>query len=93
MLQQVKEQGPQKQLVGIEMVDRGIARGGYALYDDEQHIGVVTSGAPGPTVSKNIALGYVDAAHAAEGSTLQVNIRGKHLAARIVPLPFYKRQK
>ena len=94
VLQQVKEQGPRKRLVGIEMVDRGIARGGYALYDDtEQHIGSVTSGAPGPTVGKNIALGYVDTAHAVEGSTISVAIRGKHLAARIVPLPFYKRQK
>ena len=93
VLQQVKEHGPQKRLVGIEMLDRGVARGGYALYDNEQPIGIVTSGAPGPTVSKNIALGYVDPAHAIEGSTISVAIRGKHLAARIVPLPFYKRQK
>ncbi len=93
VLQQVKEQGPQKRLIGIEMVDRGIARGGYALYENEQQIGVVTSGAPGPTVGKNIALGYIDAAHAVEGTMLQVDIRGKHLTARIVPLPFYKRQK
>ncbi|GAC1429965.1 MAG: glycine cleavage system aminomethyltransferase GcvT [Ktedonobacteraceae bacterium] len=93
MLQQVKEHGPRKQLVGIEMVERGIARGGYALYDNEQHIGIVTSGAPGPTVHKNIALGYVDAAHAVVGSTIQVDIRGKRLTAQIVPLPFYKRQK
>ena len=93
VLQQVKEQGPQKRLIGIEMVDRGIARGGYALYENEQQIGVVTSGAPGPTVGKNIALGYVDAAHAVADSTIQVDIRGKRLTARIVPLPFYKRQK
>ncbi|GAC1398346.1 MAG: glycine cleavage system aminomethyltransferase GcvT [Ktedonobacteraceae bacterium] len=92
-LQQVKGSGPQKQLVGIEMVERGVARGGYALYDNEQHVGIVTSGAPGPTVHKNIALGYVDPAHAVVGSTIQVDIRGKRLAARIVPLPFYKRQK
>lgn len=93
VLQQVKEYGPQKRLVGIEMVDRGIARGGYALYDNEQHIGIVTSGAPGPTVHKNIALAYVDAAHAVIGTSIQVDIRGKRLAAQIVPLPFYKRQK
>ncbi len=93
VLQQVKEHGPQKRLIGIEMVDRGIARGGYALYDNEQHIGIVTSGAPGPTVGKHIAMGYVDAAHAVAGSTIQVEIRGKHHTARIVPLPFYKRQK
>ncbi|GAC1637383.1 MAG: glycine cleavage system aminomethyltransferase GcvT [Ktedonobacteraceae bacterium] len=93
VLQSLKEHGPQKRLVGIEMVDRGVARGGYALYDNEQHIGIVTSGAPGPTVRKNIAMGYVDTAHAVVGSTIQVDIRGKRLAAQIVPLPFYKRQK
>jgi len=93
VLQQVKEHGPQKRLIGIEMIERGIARGGYALYDNEQHIGIVTSGAPGPTVRKNIGLGYVDAAHAVVGGTIQVDIRGKRLAAQVVALPFYKRQK
>ena len=93
MLQQVKEQGPHKKLIGIEMIDRGIARGGYALYDNEQAIGTVTSGAPGPTVGKNIALGYVDAAHAVVDRTISVDIRGKRLAARVVQLPFYKRNK
>ena len=93
VLQQVKEQGPKKKLIGIDMVDRGIPRGGYTLYDNEQSIGIVTSGAPGPTIHKNIAMGYVDAAHAVVGNSIQVDIRGKRLAARIVPLPFYKRQK
>lgn len=93
VLQQVKEQGLQKKLIGIEMVDRGIPRGGYTLYDNEQAIGIVTSGAPGPTVHKNIAMGYVDAGHAVVDNSIQVDIRGKRLAAQIVPLPFYKRQK
>ncbi len=93
VLQRVKEQGPRKKLVGIEMLDRGIARGDYNVYDNEQAIGVVTSGAPGPTVHKNIAMAYVDASHAVVGKAIQVDIRGKRLAAQIVPLPFYKRQK
>jgi len=92
-LQHVKEHGPQKRLIGLEMLERGIPRGGYTLYDNEQAIGIVTSGAPGPTVRKNIAMGYVDAAHTAVGSMIQVDIRGKRLAAQVVPLPFYKRQK
>ena len=93
VLQQVKEQGPQKKLIGIELVERGIPRGGYTLYDGEQEIGVITSGAPGPTVRKNIAMGYVDATHAVVGNNIQVDIRGKRVAAKIVTLPFYKRQK
>ncbi len=93
VLESVKEHGPQKRLIGIEMIDRGIARGGYPLYADGESIGIVTSGAPGPTVHKNIALGYVDTAHAVVGNTIHVDVRGKRLAAQIVPLPFYKRQK
>ncbi len=92
ILLQVKEQGPKKRLVGIEMVERGVPRGGYAVYDNNQRIGVLTSGAPGPTIHKNIAMGYVDSAHAVVGQPVQIDIRGKRLAAQIVPLPFYKRK-
>jgi aminomethyltransferase len=92
-LLRVKEQGPRRLLIGIEMVDRGIARGGYAIYDGERQVGTVTSGSPGPTVGKNIAMGYVDAAFAIVGQPVQVDIRGRRALARIVALPFYKRKK
>lgn len=92
-LLKVKEQGPAKKLVGIEMVERGIPRGGYTIYLDDQPIGVLTSGAPGQTVGKNIGMGYVDPAHAVVGQPVQINIRGKRTAAKIAALPFYKRQK
>jgi aminomethyltransferase len=88
-----KERGQQKLLIGIEMRERGIPRGGYAIYDGEQHIGTLTSGAPGPSVGKNIGMGYVEAAHAINGNAVQIDIRGKHVAAEIVALPFYKRSK
>jgi aminomethyltransferase len=88
----VKEQGPQHLLVGIELLERGVPRGGYAIYAQEQQIGSLTSGAPGPSVHKNIGMGYVEAAYAKPGQTVQIDIRGKHLSAQIVALPFYKRQ-
>jgi aminomethyltransferase len=91
-LQQAKEQGLQKKLVGVELLDRGVPRGGYAIYDGDQQIGYLTSGAPGLTVNKNIAMGYVDVAHAVVDQPIQIDIRGRHLAARIIPLPFYKRK-
>jgi aminomethyltransferase len=90
-LQQVKEQGPKRLLVGIELLDRGVPRGGYAIYAQDQQIGTLTSGAPGPTVHKNIGMGYVEAVHAAVGNQVQIDIRGRRLAAQIVALPFYKR--
>ncbi len=88
----IKEQGPARLLVGIELLERGIPRGGYAIYDGEQQIGTLTSGAPGPTVKKNIGMGYVPALYAQVGKVVQIDIRGKRLAAQVVALPFYKRQ-
>jgi aminomethyltransferase len=90
-LRQVKEQGPQRLLVGVELLERGVLRSGYPLYAQGQHIGCLTSGAPGPTVHKHIGMGYVEAAQAIIGNQIQVEIRGKRSAAQIVVLPFYKR--
>src|SRR5437588_1626214 len=90
-LVRAKQEGLKRKLVGIEMTERGIPRGGYAIYAGDQQIGVLTSGAPGPTVRKNIGMGYVDAAHANAGEAVQIDIRGRRTAAQIVALPFYKR--
>lgn len=89
----IKEQGLKRKLVGIEMVERGVCRGGYAIYDNGRQIGALTSGAPSPTLGKNIGMGYVEVADAMSGKPVQVDIRGKHMAAQIVALPFYKRKK
>jgi aminomethyltransferase len=88
----VKEQGPERLLVGIELLDPGVPRSGYALYEQDQQIGNLTSGAPGPTIHKNIGMGYVRAAYATVGRQVQVDIRGKRVRAQIVALPFYKRK-
>ena len=92
VLLKVKEQGLRRKLIGIEMVERGVCRGGYAIYEDDQQIGTLTSGAPGPTLSKNIGMGYVVTSHAVVGKTVHIDIRGKRTAAQIVALPFYKRK-
>jgi aminomethyltransferase len=88
-----KQQGLKRKLVGVELLERGVPRGGYTIYENDTPIGVLTSGAPGPTVHKNIGMGYVDLAHATAGLPVQVDIRGRRLAAQIVALPFYKRKK
>jgi aminomethyltransferase len=92
-LAQIKAEGVKRKLVGVELVERGVARGGYAIYDGEHQIGTLTSGAPSPTLNKNIGLGYVETALAVPGKSVQIDIRGRHTAAQIVALPFYKRQK
>jgi aminomethyltransferase len=92
-LLKVKEEGPKRKLIGIEMIERGISRAGYAIYENDQQIGSLTSGAPSPALNKNIGIGYVEASHAVVGNTVQIDIRGKRTAAQIVALPFYKRKK
>src|SRR5579863_9766178 len=92
-LAKIKEQGTKRKLVGIEMVERGVCRGGYGIFIDGQQIGALTSGAPSPTLNKNIGMGYVEAAYAVPGTPVSIDIRGKQTAAQIVALPFYKRNK
>jgi aminomethyltransferase len=93
VLLKVKEQGPKRKLVGVELLERGVPRGGYQIYENDQPIGMLTSGGPGLTVNKNIGMGYVEASQAVVGHTVQIDIRGRRIAAQIVALPFYKREK
>jgi len=90
-LRAVAERGPARKLVGLELDGRRIARQGTPVVKDGQTIGAVTSGTFGPTVQKSIAMAYVDAAHAAEGTELAVDLKGTTNAAKVVKLPFYKR--
>jgi aminomethyltransferase len=93
-LEKARAAGVQRVLVGMEMVERGIARDGYRICNDAgEAIGVVTSGSPSPTLCKNIALAYVPPAYSALGANLWVEIRAQKCKAQVVPTPFYKRPK
>jgi len=93
-LERAKAAGLTRTLVGIEMIDRGIARDEYYCCNEAgERIGVVTSGSPSPTLGKNIALAYVLPPYSAIGTTLFVDIRGQKCKAQVVPIPFYKRPK
>ncbi|MEW6662425.1 MAG: glycine cleavage system aminomethyltransferase GcvT [Bacillota bacterium] len=80
--------GIPRKLVGLEMIDRGIPRGGYPVIAQGQEIGVVTSGTFAPWVGKNLAMALIR--YGAEGD-LEVSIRGRGYRCQIIPLPFYKR--
>ncbi|WP_330332757.1 glycine cleavage system aminomethyltransferase GcvT [Streptomyces sp. NBC_00536] len=83
-----------RKLVGLIAEGRRVPRAGFPVVADGQVIGEVTSGAPSPTLGKPIAMAYVDASHAAPGTSgVGVDIRGTHEPYEVVALPFYKRQK
>jgi len=91
VLEAQKKDGAPRKLVGFEMVDRGIARHGYPVYVGDEPAGSVTSGSYAPFLQKNIGLCYLPAPRAAVGMPFHVDIRGRRVAARVVPTPFYKR--
>jgi aminomethyltransferase len=84
--------GLHRELVGLQMMDRGIARDEYKVFDAAgEEVGVITSGSPSPTLGSNIALAYVPPTLAALGTTLFVEVRTQRVKALVVPTPFYKR--
>jgi aminomethyltransferase len=100
ILKRQKAEGVTRKLVGFEMIDRGIGRQGYDLYavgapgdaiDSTSRIGMVTSGTQTPFLKKAIGMGYVTSPHAATGTEIDVDIRGRRARARVVTMPFYTR--
>jgi aminomethyltransferase len=92
-LRRQEQTGVSRRLVGFEMVDRGIARPGYAVRAEGRDVGRVTSGTFAPSLKRSIGLAYVPSGMAAEGSRLSIAIRGREAACVVVPTPFYKRPR
>ncbi len=88
-----KERGIPRQLIGFEMTGRGIGRDGYEVYVDGAPAGWVTSGAPSPTLNKNIGFCYLPSALAQTGRTVHIMVRGAPVPAITVPTPFFSRHK
>ena len=90
-LQLQKENGVQRKRVGFEMLDRGIARSGYKIFNKkDEEIGFVTSGTMSPSLQKSIGMGYVNSKYAKIDTDIYIQIRNKKLKAQVVKLPFYK---
>ena len=90
-LQQQKQAGVDKKLVGFEMTERGIPRHDYEIVDAEgSTIGRVTSGTQSPSLQKAIGLGYVNTAFAKDDTEIYIKIRDNKVKARVVKPPFYK---
>jgi aminomethyltransferase len=89
----LKEKGLSRKIVGFEMTEPGIARDDFDVYIDGKKAGKVTSGSPAPFLKKNIGLAFVPVEFANAGQEITIDIRGKQVAAKIVPTPFYKRER
>jgi len=91
LLKEQKEGGATRRLVGLELIDKGIARKDYPIVDaDGNEIGIVTSGTMSPTLNIAIAMGYVSKALSKIDTEVFIQVRNKQLKARVVALPFVK---
>ena len=89
-IEKQKVNGVSKKRVGFIVNERGIPRQSYGLVDEnENDIGIVTSGTQSPCLEKGIGIGYVDREKAIVGNIIYVSIRNKQVPATITSLPFY----
>jgi aminomethyltransferase len=93
VLKEQIEKGAIRKLIGIEMIERGIPRMGYKVYQNGKEIGKITTGTQSLTLKKNIGLALVESDKAEIGSELIVEIRNKKVLGRVVSTPFYRRKK
>jgi aminomethyltransferase len=88
-----RDAGDYARIAALVMEGRVPARSGYPVFADGARAGEIRSGSWGPSVEKNIGTALVEPAAAAEGSSLEVEVRGVRHRALVVPMPFYKRPK
>ncbi len=92
-LLKIKAATSKRALVGLQILERGIARQGYEIFDNDHKnvVGTITSGTPSPSLGINIAIGYVKQELKAPGTQLSIKIRDRFFPAEVVSTPFYKR--
>jgi aminomethyltransferase len=88
---EASRQRVERRLVCLMALGAGIMRSGCAILHGGEQVGRVTSGGYSPTLEASIAMGYLPIPLAAEGTDVEVEVKGKRLAARVVPRPFYRR--
>ena len=89
-----KKKGIKRKRVGIRMIERGVPRQGFEVYDDKnEKVGYITSGIFSPLLKYGIGMAYVQAAQAQKGNLVKVKIRGRLAKGKIVSFPFYDAEK
>jgi aminomethyltransferase len=91
-LLKIKAEGPKQKLAGFILVDKGVPKCGGSIFSESRDIGVVTSGVQSPHRRAGIGLGYVISRYAQAGQEIEIEVRDREIAAKIVDLPFYRKK-
>lgn len=91
-LLKLKAGGLKEKLAGFVLLDKGQPKSGGSIFSENREIGVVTSGCLSPQLRKGIGLGYVVARYSQPGQEIEIEVRDREIAAKIVELPFYKKK-
>ena len=92
-IRKVKDATPTRKLVCLVLKDKAFPRHGYDIYDGAEKVGQVTSGTVSPSLGIPIAMGYVASRLASPGDKVQIDVRGKRVAAEVIKPPFYKKDQ
>ncbi|HVP05989.1 MAG TPA: glycine cleavage system aminomethyltransferase GcvT [Dehalococcoidia bacterium] len=92
-LERIATEGVKRTLVCLRALDRGVMRHEHPIRYNGETVGLVTSGTFSPTLAVSIGMGFVPPELSAEGTRLEIDVRGRMLPAEIVPRPFYKRPR
>lgn len=84
---------PKRQRIGLEVTGRGIVREHEPVFVGDKQVGQTTSGTYCPFLKKACAMALIEAGSLSVGDEVEVEVRNRRIAAKVVPLPFYKRQK
>ncbi|MFX0036147.1 MAG: glycine cleavage system aminomethyltransferase GcvT [Candidatus Hermodarchaeota archaeon] len=90
ILMKQKAEGTERNLVGLNLIDKGIIRENYKIFKNQKEIGFVTSGGYSPTLEKTIGLGLVKKEYKDVGTEIEIEIRKKYFKGEIVSTPFYR---
>ena len=84
---------PKRARIGLKVTGRGIVREHCPVFKGDMQIGMTTSGTHCPFIGMPVAMALVDKGYTEIGTAVEVEVRGRKIAAEVVPLPFYKRPK
>jgi aminomethyltransferase len=88
-LQKLKAEGPKQKMAGFVLLDKGVPKSGGSIYSENREVGVVTSGCQSPHIRKGIGLGYLVTRYSQPGQEIEIEVRDREIAAKVVELPFY----